>query len=84
MKQVLNILVLLEISLEMTTFLEVTISKTALISTESASTKSTYIRSVFIRGACLKSFCTKSARAIKYLEIDLQFFQILKVKLLGT
>lgn len=84
MKQVLNIPVLLETSLGMTTFLGVTISKIALISTENASAKSIYIRSVFVGGACLKSFCTRSAYAVKYLEMDLQFFQILKVKLLGT
>lgn len=68
----------------MTTFSGITISITALIGTKGAGTKATYVRVTFIGYAYVESPYTGGASAVKHLGINLQSFQILEVKLLGT
>lgn len=65
---------LLGISSEITTFLGVTIFKTALISIEDTGIKSTYIKSAFVRGTCAKSPCTGGASTVKHLGMNSQSF----------
>lgn len=55
----LNTLVLLGTSSEITTFLEIAISKIALICTESADARSASTRNVCTGGACIGGFCTR-------------------------
>lgn len=68
----------------MTIFLEVTILKTVLIGTKGAGTENTYVKGAFVGWACAKSSCIGGASAVKHLEIGLQSFWILEVKLLST
>lgn len=84
MKQELNIFALFDTFWEMTTFLGIIISKIALINIKDMTTKSIYIQDIFVGNTYTKNFYIGSAIAIKYLRIDIQFFQILEVKLLGT
>lgn len=50
----------------------------------SRSTKKNNVKGADIGGFGAKSSCTRNINAVKHLEIDLQSFQILEVKLLGT
>ena len=84
MKRELSTPILLGTFLEMTTFLRVTISKTALISNKGPAIESTCVRGIFIEGACANNPCAGGASAIEHSKTDLQSFHISEVKLLGT
>lgn len=61
-------------SSEMTTFLGITILKTALIGTEDAGFKSTCVRSTFVRGTYAESPCIGDASTVKHLGMNSQSF----------
>ncbi len=54
------------------------------INIRGASVGSTFAVKACVRGTCIESTCVNSVNAVKYSEIHLQSFWILKVKLFNT
>lgn len=70
----LSTLILLGLSLGITTFSKITISKTASIGIMDAGTKTIYIKSAFVEGSYAKNLYIGSTSAVKHSEIVSQSF----------